>query len=166
MHGSAAQLLMAGALTNSGFDQSRPGQVEPAALSHQQLVAEHGQVAAARHAVAQDGSELRNPGRGDDGVVTKDAAKVVLVREDFILKRQENSGAVHQIDERQTIVLGDALGAENFLAGHGKEGAGFDRGVIGDDHDATAGDRADAGDDAGGRRAAPILIHAPGGPQT
>ena len=59
----------------------------------------------------------------------------------------------------------DALGAQHLLARHREERAGLHRGVVGDDHHAAAGDRADAGDDAGRRRAAPLGVHAPRGPQ-
>src|SRR5262249_27308923 len=114
---------------------------------------------------AQDRRELGNARRGDDGVVAENAAEVVLVGEDLVLQRQEDAGAVHEVDERQAVLEGDALGAEHLLAGGGGEGPGLDGGVVGDDHDAAAADAADAGDDASGGGAAPFLVHAPGGPQ-
>ena len=92
-------------------------------------------------------------------------AEIVFVGEDVVLQREEDAGGVDEIDQREAILDGDFLGAENFFGGGGKEGAGFDGGVVGDDHVTAAADRADAGDDAGGRRAAPFGIHAPGGPQ-
>src|SRR5262249_36338315 len=84
---------------------------------------------------------------------------------DLVLKREEDAGAVDEVDERQAVLGGDALGAEDLLAGHGEEGTGLDRGVVGDDHDPTAVDRGDAGDDAGRGGAAPLLVHAACGPQ-
>ena len=45
------------------------------------------------------------------------------------------------------------------MRGHGEEGAGLHGGVVGDDHAETAGDAAEAADDACGGRAAPFGIH-------
>ena len=58
MHRSAAQLLVSDALTDGRLHQGRPRQVQGAALGHEQFVAQHRQVTAASHAVAQDGGEL------------------------------------------------------------------------------------------------------------
>jgi hypothetical protein len=86
VHAGAAQVLVADGLSDGRLDQGRPGQVQAAPLGHQQLVAQHRQVAAAGHAVAQDGRQLRHAGRGDHGVVAEDAAEVVLVGESLILQ--------------------------------------------------------------------------------
>ena len=80
-------------------------------------------------------------------------------------KRQKDAGGIDQIDQRQPIFHGDALGAKHLLAGHREEGAGLDGGIVGDDHDVPAGDRADAGDDAGRDGAAPFGVHVPRRPQ-
>ena len=72
---------------------------------------------------------------------------------------------VDEVDERQAVLQGDALGAQHLLGGHREERAGLDRGVVGDDHDPPARDRADAGDDARRRGPAPLGVHAPRGPQ-
>ena len=132
---------MADGLPDGRFHQRGPGQVQAAAFRHQQLVAQDRQIAAAGHAIAQDGGELRNPGRRDDGVVAKDPAKIVLVGKDLVLQRQENAGTIDEIDERQPIVHGDALGAQHLLARHREEGPRLDGGVIGDDHHLPAARR-------------------------
>ena len=137
VHRGAAEVLVADRLADGRLDQRRPGQIQAAALGHQQLVAQDRQIAAAGHAVAQDGRELRHAGRRDHGVVAEDAAEVVLVGKHLVLQRQEDAGAIDEVDQRQTILQGDALGAQHLLAGHRKEGAGLDRGVVGDDHDAA-----------------------------
>ncbi len=165
MHGGAAEVFVADGLADGRFDQRGAGEIQTTALRHEQFVAQDGQVAAAGHAVAEDGRELRHAGRRDDGVVAEDAAEVVLVGKNLVLERQEDAGAVHEVDERQAVFQGDALGAERLLAGHRKEGAGLDRGVVGDDHHGPALDGADPGDDAGRRGAAPVAVHAPGRPQ-
>src|SRR5205807_4970532 len=60
----------------------------------------------------------------------------------------------------------DALGAEDFFTGKRKKCSRLDRGIVGDDLDTPPGDTADASEDAGRRRPAPFLIHAPGCPQS
>ncbi len=165
MHGRSAEVLVAHGLTDGRLDQRRPGEIQTTPLRHKQFVAEDGEVAAAGHAVAEDGRELRHAGRGDHGVVAEDAAEVVLVGKHLILQRQKDAGAVHEVDERQAVFQGDALGAQHLLAGHGEEGAGLDRGVVGDDHHVPALDGTDPGDDAGRRGAAPFAVHAPRRPQ-
>ena len=60
---------------------------------------------------------------------------------------------------------GDALRADELLRGLRKKRAGFHGRVVGDDHARHAGDVADARDGAGGRDAAPLLVHFVGGPE-
>ncbi len=165
VHARAPEVLVADGLADGRFHQGGTGQVQAAALGHEQLVAQHRQVAAAGDAVAEDGRELGHALGRQHGVVAEDAPEVVLVGEDLVLQGQEDAGAVDEVDEGQAVLAGDALGAEDLLAGHGEEGAGLDGGVVGDDHDAAPGDGADAGDDAGGGRPAPLLVHPPGRPQ-
>ncbi len=59
----------------------------------------------------------------------------------------------------------DPLCTEDLLSRRRKEGPGFDRGVVGDDHLPPAGDRADARDHASRRRAPELFVHPPAGPQ-
>src|SRR5712692_10808926 len=89
MHLRAAEFFLFDHLTNRGFDQRRTGEIKPASLGHQNLVAKYRQVSAARNAVSHDGGELRNSGRGNDGVVSKDPAEIVLVRKNLVLHRSE-----------------------------------------------------------------------------
>ncbi len=93
-----------------------------------------GQIGAAGDAHAHDRGDLRDAHRGHDGVVAEDAAEIVLVGEDVFLQRQEDAGGVDEVDGRDAVFDGDGLGADDLLGGHGKEGAGLDRGVVGDDH--------------------------------
>ena len=76
---------------------------------------------------------------------------------------QKNAGGIDQIDRRDAILDGDVLRANHFLRGHREERAGLHRGVVGDDHHAAPGDVAEAGNGAGGGRAAPFLVHFVGG---
>ena len=83
---------------------------------------------------------------------------MLAIREHLILKRQEGTAGVHQIDARKVILQGHFLRAEVLLHRHREVGATLDRGVVGDDHHLATGDPADAGDDACARRL--ILVHA------
>ena len=55
-------------------------------------------------------------------------------------------------------MLGDLLRSQMLLDGDRIIGAAFDGGIVRDDHAIDAGDRADAGDDSGGRRR--VAVHA------
>src|SRR5205085_929788 len=63
------------------------------------------------------------------------------------------------------IVARDALGSQDLLRRHRKEGARLHCGVISDQHAASPGHATDAGHDAGRWRRAPFLVHLPGGPK-
>ena len=152
-------------LADRRLHQRGPGQVEAGALGHQHRVAEDRQIGAARDAVAHDRRELRDPPRREHGVVAEDPAEVVDVGEDLVLHRQEDARRIDEVDQRQAVLAGDLLGAEDLLDRHREAGARLDRGVVGDDHHATAVDRADRRDDPARRRPAPLLVHLVGGPQ-
>ncbi len=109
VHGGAAELLAVDLLADRRLHQRRPGQVQPAALGHEQRVAQHGQVAAAGDAVAHDRGDLGDALRADDRVVAEDAAEVVGVGEDVLLQRQEHAGGVDEVDQRQASPVGDRL---------------------------------------------------------
>ena len=141
------------------FTSAGPARYSPEPFGHQQLVAQHGQIAAAGDAVAHDRRILRNARRRDDGVVAKDAAEIVLVGKDILLQRQKDAGRIDEIDQRQPIGEGDPLGPQHLLGRHRKKRAGFHRGVVGDDHVPPAADRADRRHHARRRRAAPVGIH-------
>ena len=148
------------------FTSAGPARYKSRALGHQQLVAQHRQVAAAGDAVAHDGGILRNARRRDHRVVAKDAAEVVLVGKHIFLQRQKDAGRIDEIDQRQAIVKGDPLGPQHLLRGRRKERAGLHRGVVGDDHVPPTVDHADAAHHARRWRTAPFGIHLERGPQT
>ena len=102
VHRGPAELFRIDRLSDRRLDQRRAGQAELAAVGHQQLVAQHGQVRAAGDAVAHHGGVLRNAGGRQHGVVAKDAAEVVFVGKDLILQRQEHAGRIDEINHRQT----------------------------------------------------------------
>ena len=101
------------------------------------------------------------PLRRHDGVIAKDAAKVVGVGKNIFLQRQKDAGGIHEIDGGDVIFDGDVLRANHFLRGHREKRASLHGGVVGDDHEHAAVKRAEAGDDACGRRAAPLFVHFP-----
>ena len=152
MHGRAAQFLGGDLLADGRLHQRRAGEEQPAAFGHQHVIAHHRQVAAAGHALAHDGRDLRNAHRRHHRVVAEDAAEVVGVGKDLFLQRQEHAGGIHQVDRRHAILDGDVLRADHLLAVIGKERAGLHGGVVGDDHHQPAVDARQPGDHAGGGR--------------
>jgi hypothetical protein len=123
------------------------------------VVAHHREISATGDAHAHDGGDLRDAQGRHDRIVAEDAAKIVGVGEDVFLQRKEDSGGVDEVNRRDAIFDGDVLRADDFLRGHGKEGAGFDGGVVHDQHDHAALDAGESGDDAGGGGASPFFIH-------
>ena len=111
MHFSTAELLLIDDLSDGSFDQRRACEIQPAPLRHQDLVAQHRQIGAAGDAIAHDGSELRNPSRGNDRIISKDAPEVVLIWKNFILHRQKYAGGIDQVNQRQIVFECDPLGA-------------------------------------------------------
>src|SRR5437879_2221834 len=83
MHFSTAELLLIDDLSDGSFDQRRACEIQPAPRRHQDLVAQHRQIGAAGDAIAHDGGELRNAGRGDDRIISKDPPEVVLIWKNF-----------------------------------------------------------------------------------
>ena len=67
---------------------------------------------------------------------------------------------VDEVERGNAVFEGDGLRAKDFLRGHGKKRAGLHGCVVGDDHAQAAADAAQAGDDAGGWRAAIFGVHA------
>jgi len=72
------------------------------------------------------------------------------IGEDIFLEREKDAGGIDEIDGGDAIVNGDVLRANDLLGGHGEEGAGFDGGVVGNEHEHAAGNAAQAGDGACG----------------
>ena len=150
VHGGAAEFFGIDRLPDGCFHERRAGQAELAAVGHQHLVAQHGQVRAAGDAVAHDGGELRDAGGRHHGVVAKDAAEVVFVGKDFVLQRQEHAGRIDEVNDGQPELRGDPLGSQQFFDRLRKHRAGFHRGVVGGDEARPTADPTDAGNESGG----------------
>ena len=118
VHGGAAQFFGGNLLPDGGLHQRRPGQEKSAAVGHQHVIAHHRQVAAAGHAHAHDGGDLRNPHGRHHRVVAEDAAEIVGVGKNIFLQRQEDAGRIHQVNRRHPVFDRDVLGANHFLRGH------------------------------------------------
>ena len=161
MHGRPAEFLAIDFLADGGLDEGGAGKVQPAAFGHEQGVAEHGKIAASRHAVAHDRGDLHDPLGGDHRVITEDASEVIGIGKDVFLQRQENPGGIYKIKQRQPRPLGDHLGPDGLLAGHGKKCPGFHRRVVGNDHAQLAANGGYRRDNARGGRPAIFLVHVP-----
>ena len=163
VHPCAAKLLRGDFLADRRLDECRPGEIEAAALGHQQRVAHDRQIRPAGDAVAHDRGNLRNAARTHHRVVVEDPAEIVLVREHLLLQRKEDPRRIDEIDRGDPILEGDDLRAQDLLAGHREKGAGFHRGVVGDHHELPAAHGADPRDHPARRRAAPLFVHPEGG---
>ena len=161
MHIRAAQCFGGYILAGGSFDQWRSAQENGAGAAHDDGLIAHGRhIRPAGGAGAHHHRDLGDAFGAHARHVIENAAKIVRIRENFILHGQENAARVDQIDTRQGVLLGNVLGAQVFLHGQWKIGAAFDRGIIGNDHHLMVGHPPNAGDDAGAGRL--IVVHAPG----
>jgi hypothetical protein len=155
VHVRPAKLFRRHHLTGRRFHQRRAGEKDGALLLDDDRLVRHGRhIGPACRARAHDGSNLRNALGRHVGLVEEDAAKVIAVREHLVLVGQVGPAAVHQVDARQPVCLGNLLGAQVLLHRHRIVGAALHRGIIGDDHDLAALDPPDACNDAGAGRIA------------
>ena len=159
VHARPAQLLAVHHLPDGRPHQRWPREVQPRAFGHDQRVAHHRQVRPARHAVAHDGAQLRNPLRAHPGVQVKDPPEVVLIRENLVLHRQVHARRIDEVHDPQAVFLSDGLRPDHLLGGDGKKGSGLDGGVVGDDHPGPPGDLTDARHHAASRAAARLPVH-------
>jgi len=112
MHLRAAEVFGINNLPDGSFHERWTGQIQAAALGHQDLVAENWQIRSAGDAVSHDGRELRNAGGGDDRVVPKDPSEIVFIGKNLILHRQKNPGGIDEVNNGQVAFEGDALSAD------------------------------------------------------
>ena len=162
VHVRATQLLRRHLLARRRLHQRRPGEEDrPRSFDDHRLIAHRRHVGAAGCARAHHGGDLRNALRRHPRLVIEDAAKVLPVREDVCLLRQERPARVHQVDARQTVLLGDLLRAQVLLYGDRVICAALHGRVVGDDHHFVPGHPPHAGHDTGRRSVA--AIHLPGG---
>jgi hypothetical protein len=99
--------------------------------------------------------------RRHPALLEEGASKVVPVREDPVLLREEGAAAVDEVEAGERVLRRDLLGAKMLLHRLVEEGAALHGGVVGDDHAGHAGHDADAGHDAGARDL--VAVKAPGG---
>ena len=159
VHFRAAQFFGGNFLSDRRLHERRARKKKSRAFGHQDVIAHHGQIRAARDAHPHDGRDLRNAHGAHDGVVAEDAAEIVGVGEDVFLQRQKNAGGIDQVNRGNVIVDGNILRANHFFRGEREERSGFHRRVVGDDHHEAPADSREAGDRARGRRAAPLFVH-------
>ena len=152
MHVAAAELLGGDLLARRRLHQRRAAEEDRAGAAHDDvLVAHRRHVGAARRARAHHHRDLRDAERRQARLVVEDAAEVLAVGEDLRLQRQEGAARVDEVDAGQAVLERDLLRAQVLLHRQREVRAALHRGVVGDDHRLAPVDRADAGDDAGGR---------------
>ena len=162
MHIGATQFLGRDDLAGRGLHQGGAAEKDRAlALDDDRLVGHRRHIGAARRARAHDDRDLRHAKRREIGLVIEDAAEMLAVGKHLVLRRQERSAAIDEVEAGQAVVARDLLGAQMLLDGHREIGAALDRRVIGDDDAFAAHDPPDARDDPGRRHLA--VIHADGG---
>ena len=162
VHLGPAELLGGHVLAGRGLHERRPAQEDRAGAAHDhRLVAHRRHVGTARRARSHHHGDLGDARGRHARLVVEDAAEMVAVGEHLGLERQIGAARVGQVDARQVVLRRHLLRAQVLLDGEREVASALDRGVVCDDHARAAGDRADAGDDAGRRRLA--VVEAVGG---
>ena len=155
----AAQLLGGDHLPGRRLDQRRAAQEDRALVPDDHRLVAHGRdVRAAGRAGAEHRRDLRDPPRGQRGLVVEDPPEVLPVREHLVLPGQERPAGVDQVDARQPVVQRDLLRAQVLLHRDRVVGAALHGRVVGDDHAFAPAHPAHAGDDARGRGL--VAVHA------
>ena len=161
VHVAAAQFFGGDDFADSGFDQRRPAEKDGALILDDDRFVRHGRhVGPAGGAGPHHHGDLRDTARRQIGLIEKDAAKVIAVREHFVLHRQERAAGIHQGDAGQGVLAGDFLGAQVLFHRQWVIGAALHRGVVGQDHALLTGHAANAGDDPGAGGV--VAVQAPG----
>ncbi|MNO73340.1 hypothetical protein D3C76_643030 [compost metagenome] len=146
VHIGPAEVLGTDHFTRRGFHQRRAGEEDGRLFAdHDRFVGHRRYIGAASGAGAHDHGNLRDAQGAHVGLVEENSSEVLAVREHFILTRQVGAAGVHQIDARQTVLLGDGLGAQVLFHRQRVIRTTFDRGVVGDNHALDAFHTADPG---------------------
>ena len=87
MHLRATELFGINDLADGRFHKRWAGKIQTASLCHQDLIAKDRQISSAGNAVSHDGGKLRDPGRGDNGVIAKDPTEIVFIGKNLVLER-------------------------------------------------------------------------------
>lgn len=116
MHIGTAEVFSAHHFTGRSFHQRWAGEEDRRLVAHHDRFVRHRRhIRAASGARAHDHGDLRDAHGTHIGLVEKDPAEVFAIREHLVLTRQVGAARVHQINARQTVLLGDSLRAQVFF---------------------------------------------------
>mmetsp|Transcript_165444 Transcript_165444/g.530876 ORF Transcript_165444/g.530876 Transcript_165444/m.530876 type:complete len:520 (-) Transcript_165444:1217-2776(-) len=159
VHISASELLSSHILASGSLHERRASQEDGAVVFDNDVLVGHGRnVGAASGAGAEHSRDLRKALRRHSGLVEEDTAEVLFVGEDLVLKGQEGTARVHEVDARQVVLARNLLRAQVLLHRQRVVGAALHRRVIRHEKDLTAMDEAHARHDAGGVHAAAVHL--------
>ena len=135
MHIGTAQGFGTDHLTGRGLHQRRPGEKNGRLLAHHDGFIRHGwHIGATGGTGAHHHGDLRNALRAHVGLIEKDAAKVLAIREYLILSGQVGTAGIHQINTGQAVLLRDGLRAQVLLHAEWIVRAAFHGRIVGDNH--------------------------------
>ena len=151
MHQRAAEFFFRCDLAGRCLEQRRTGEEGARAVAHH-----HDEVRHAGHVgPAGGGAAMHDRQHGNARGRHARETRVVRAAEDEILDavaQQVGARGLDQVHERQAVLERELLGALEFLEPHGLQCAGFDAGIVDDDHAARAADLADARQQSAARR--------------
>ena len=146
----AAEGLGVDHFAGRGLHQRRAAEKDGALIADDDRLVRHRRnIGAAGRAGAHHDGDLGNALRGHARLVVEDAAEMLPVGEDLVLIGKVRTAGIHEIDAGEGVLLGDLLGPQMLLHGHGVVGAALDRRVVDDDDAITPLDTGDAGDEPG-----------------
>ena len=152
-------------LVVNGFPDGRlhqitPGQKNGACAFHNDaFVAHDGQIRTAGDTTSHDGSDLWDAFRGETGVVSEHATKVLFVGKDLVLHGEVDPCAVHQVNDGHPIFQRNFLRAQVLFAGDGEPCTSLDSGVVGDHETKGAMDASHLNHHPSGGTSTMLLVH-------
>ena len=128
------------------------------AAHHHHFIGQRGNVRSTGGGHTEHGGNLGQALGRQVALAEENIAEVITIREHPIPLMQIGATAIHQIDARQLMLLGNFLGTDMLLHRFRIIGAALHSGIVGDDDTELAVHHADSGDDAGAVHLAAVLL--------
>ena len=149
MNVASSEVFCGNLFAGRGFDQGWPSEEDRSLfLNDDGLIAHRRHIGSSCGARSENDRDLRDAQSRHACLIVKDSSKVIAIRKNFILKWQECSSGIDEIDTGEVVFLGDLLGTEVLLDCHGVITATLDCRIIGDDDCQPIFNFADAGHDS------------------
>jgi hypothetical protein len=131
----SAKLLISDDFTCSCLHERRATKEDCSTLFYHDNFVRHGRdIGTTSSAATHNNCNLGNTLSRHAGLVVKDTAEMIAIRENVLLLRQESTSAINEINAGKTILFCDFLGTEMFFHRDGVISTTFEGKVVGQNH--------------------------------